>query len=80
MSDLFHSERLGYELSSLLGTLSALRPSWAALAWVAITPQPPLVNLEGARLSWVLFAANILTSPEAGCLVALRLDRHIPFP
>lgn len=42
---------------------------------VAITPPPPLAYLEGACLSWVLFAVSILTSQEAGCLLAVSLDR-----
>lgn len=80
LSDLFNSEYLWYELSSLPVILSALCSPSASFAWVAIIPQPPLAYLEGACLSRVLLAVSILTSQEAGYLLALKLDRHVPFP
>lgn len=80
LSDLFNSEYLWYELSSLPVILSAVFPVCFFCRGCNNPTAPTLAYLEGACLSWVLLAVSLLTSRGAGCLLAMRLDRYVPFP
>lgn len=62
-------------------SISFLSPICFICLGFDVLPPPPVPGwFRGSCLSWTLFAVSILTGQEAGCLLALRLDRYVPFP